>query len=931
MFESTKIRQFFENFLARENSKNPDKIYLDFLKILHFHFDELINKKTSQRRVCILEKIQDFLTDSQISQKINLSQLPTQGQQILPEEGISPQTKVREIDLVNFRGFQVCGNDQLRKIDFHDKATLFFAPNGGGKTSLCEALEWCLTGSSQEFEVRKFQTDDYFQNRIKSQPRFSETKLILHDNVPIPNAAFERSFLEKNRIEKFAKLAIQQDKEFQEILGELFGLSELVEFLKEFGKDLSPTTKELESPQRAQWLIWTNFKNEKLKQEKLIQDSMVDEKKAMEELNESTNGKDYLVKDKEISDLINSSQAEIDFAGKDISVEFSAEDFRNSVTQFISLTTKWKTLEQQISDNAKNLDFENLYQAANRVLNNDFKEDKCPLCDTPLKQAGSVFRRSGVVTNPKIKTKIELNKLKKLTDWKDERKKCEESLRKYFRLIRDNWQKVQSNLKDDNWAKIGKNEMKPLIKDINFVELEAGLEGNMAAFIDACNAALEIDFALINLLEEKISEYKSKILEILNRESEIKATISRLQEDRSKLGAANNNLSAKKLIRESGEKKLKMIVEQESNAEKFSQFLNVYPTFYDSLRDFQSRLISQETSDIDRWITGFYRTLNLHDHDGEKVKAISFPKSSQEHFCIQYEHGEENICNALHTLSEGHLKTLGLSALLARAMKYNVPILVFDDAINAIDSDHRDNIALMLSGKLLESPLGQIAFGVGWERANVYLKNCQLIITSHDRFFDERIANLYPSTEHKRYVLFSGKDGIDFCERGEPGNFEAKIEKFLRPETQDIRSAIFYCRIWLEEICLKIAAVKKLNFKRPIDEIKRQITQPALEIILLGIKDNLGKTDRTDEEKAISVIAGDILNHKGSMPYFFEIINQESHHRRFDHIEISHAPTSQEVVNIFQKIQEINQRVTVTESGTIRALPANNQLQNSST
>jgi ABC-type uncharacterized transport system fused permease/ATPase subunit len=48
--------------------------------------------------------------------------------------------------------------------------------------------------------------------------------------------------------------------------------------------------------------------------------------------------------------------------------------------------------------------------------------------------------------------------------------------------------------------------------------------------------------------------------------------------------------------------------------------------------------------------------------------------------------------DALRILSEGHIRCLGLAILLAKGQSIQSPLVVFDDAINAIDHDHRSGI-----------------------------------------------------------------------------------------------------------------------------------------------------------------------------------------------------------------------------------------------
>ena len=171
---------------------------------------------------------------------------------------------------------------------------------------------------------------------------------------------------------------------------------------------------------------------------------------------------------------------------RDLSIEFSAQDFLEKIKSFFSKAAQWKKYEKDISDHSKELDFENLFQAANAIFQNEYKDSKCPLCDTPFMLSGRIFKRTGVVVDPRKKTERELKKLKKLTDWKNEKERLEVDLRgSSFRDIRDSWQRIQKNLTDDNWKNITGGIDKPFIPTLNFIELESKLEQVIKVFIEA--------------------------------------------------------------------------------------------------------------------------------------------------------------------------------------------------------------------------------------------------------------------------------------------------------------------------------------------------------------------------------------------------------------------------------------------------------------
>ncbi|MFT1622088.1 ATPase, partial [Vibrio cholerae] len=59
---------------------------------------------------------------------------------------------------------------------------------------------------------------------------------------------------------------------------------------------------------------------------------------------------------------------------------------------------------------------------------------------------------------------------------------------------------------------------------------------------------------------------------------------------------------------------------------------------------------------------------------------------------IAYQSEPTKYFDALHVLSEGHSRCIGLSILLAKNLKTNSPLLIFDDPVNAIDDEHRNAI-----------------------------------------------------------------------------------------------------------------------------------------------------------------------------------------------------------------------------------------------
>ena len=165
-----------------------------------------------------------------------------------------------------------------------------------------------------------------------------------------------------------------------------------------------------------------------------------------------------------------------------------------------------------------------------------------------------------------------------------------------------------------------------------------------------------------------------------------------------------------------------------------------YRTLYGDLLGYKLELEKARITGIEAKAAEYYRAINNHDDDHEQIVTLAFEKLT-ESYRIKITNVDGSLLDAFAVLSEGHLRALGLSILLAMAEKNNFPLIVFDDVVNAIDTDHRSNIIDLFFN-------------------DTYLRRIQMVVTTHDRLFWERfciIADRHPQCDqHANHVL---KDG----------------------------------------------------------------------------------------------------------------------------------------------------------------------------
>ena len=162
-----------------------------------------------------------------------------------------------------------------------------------------------------------------------------------------------------------------------------------------------------------------------------------------------------------------------------------------------------------------------------------------------------------------------------------------------------------------------------------------------------------------------------------------------------------------------------------------------------SLYDYASSLPLELAKDLAEKTVRYYNKMNCDDAEFELLKMVKLPVSQNDKIIITMFDGTEQ--DAMLLLSEGHVKLLGLSILLAKAVQMKMPFLIFDDIVNAIDDDHRDGVAKLL----IEDPDFQ---------------DTQMILTCHGEIFVSKLEELVTRRNAVERYMFLPADSLN--ERG---------------------------------------------------------------------------------------------------------------------------------------------------------------------
>jgi hypothetical protein len=171
-------------------------------------------------------------------------------------------------------------------------------------------------------------------------------------------------------------------------------------------------------------------------------------------------------------------------------------------------------------------------------------------------------------------------------------------------------------------------------------------------------------------------------------------------------------------------------------------FKAAYDRFLAMLRTYRNQLPGTLMAGLNDTAMNLYNEFNRNDLDHDKLAALYLPVTGDQKIEISFRGNPQVRVDALHILSEGHIRCLGLAILLAKSQSIQCPLIVFDDVINAIDHDHRSGIR----ETIFESD---------------HFAETQLIITCHSNEFIKDIEQHLPAQRRNdcHVYLFRNHDG----------------------------------------------------------------------------------------------------------------------------------------------------------------------------
>lgn len=803
------------------NDSRPDGIR-KMANLVLSNIDELIPLTTNQgHRVKKLVELGQAHWDAERSEI-----------QLIPEnavEQISKITQLKSLSVGPFRGFA-----RQEVFDLASRLVLIYGPNGTGKSSFCEALEYGLLGNVIEAESKRFRDQrDYLKNAHVNQ--FAQPNIIAEDDhgneiAITPNEALYRfCFVEKNRIDNFSRIAAQAPAKQSELISTLFGLESFTEFVRNFtaeidgkyidiiGRKATVLSQKRQALAGAQQLIATN-KTE-------LQAVSVAEQNLATQYREATVFKQLIYElngDAQTPGAIQKLEAELQqpIASKSNLTSAALDVLGNSIAADIAdLIRK----NQELSTASQQVSYKNLYDAITQVQQSS--PEHCPACKTPLNQ---------VVINPYIHANKELQKLQHLAALQQAAQQVEHKVLQQLFTLAQILNTCVRHYSQNN--------------PLHAYQMATNIQPN-TAWWDSLLQVLPDGYspwqylaAQVKHLEEadaaieQTVKIRSTKQAELNRLREFSRQITILQTRRQTANKAITD--SQQLINNFDIENAQLIADAEAEKTvvlRNQSIVNAYAGFVESLNGYNNKLPAQLVADLGEIAVDLYNAFNRNDAPHELLASIKLPLAQNKRLEIAFQKNPANYFDALHVLSEGHIRCIGLAILLAKNLKENCPLLIFDDPVNAIDEDHKESIRRTLF-------------------EDRYFSEKQMLLTCHGEEFFKDICNLLPAQMASQAQSFTflpslGESHIRVDYNCAPRNYILAARGHI--ERSEIRDALAKSRQGLESLTKgKVWRYVNRYGDGNLSLKLRSSTSPIeLRNLTEQLKSRIGKPDFRDQNK----------------------------------------------------------------------------------
>ncbi len=731
-------RRDFEEFVRwlhqREIAAAPNVRQMANLILSNFEDIAATSLQRSQRAVLITDLAQRaFATTSEA--------LPDIAQ--APEQGEWPWKRLHHLSVGPFRGFR-----RAEPFNLNKAVILFYGPNGSGKTSFCEALEYSLLGSVGEAQAMRIPDATYLSNFHEERYEPPVLTAIDQGNNQVPviaNADIYRfCFVEKNRIDSFSRLASKTNAQRTELIATLFGMERFNDFVRNFNESLDQQLNlfGIKGAQLAQRRAALEQDQLLIGTQKARTNELVEEERVL--ANSYAEGMTYLELNKLISN--NEEPCRLDILNGVLNVipsqilNVTAQGLHANYVELDAAHAAEIDLRARLQERSAQVSFKDLYSAV--IALQPTEGERCPACETPLLGQPHTLR------NPYEKAATGLQELGELTILQtnhgqaiDRANQAAANLKRLFGIL---LQFVTSNQEQESIVGqylSGAQEENSECWWTRIYDPEVAARNNLPTHQDLYNVCQLIEAQDI---QSRIS-HAEHARNIEERDRLINFRLKIQDQDRKRELLSEMVIAAQRRINSFENENaglISQVAQEVANIRRDSPIKTAYDQFLTQLRHYKDQLPGTLMEGLNDKAMALYNEFNRDDLNEDKLESLYLPVTGDQRIDIVFRGKPQTRVDALKVLSEGHIRCMGLAILLAKNINLNSPLLVFDDAINAIDHDHRRGIRSTI-----------------FESEN--FENTQILVTCHSNEWLKDIQDYLPQRlrNDSLYYLFRHHTG----------------------------------------------------------------------------------------------------------------------------------------------------------------------------
>lgn len=618
---------------------------------------------------------------------IAIAQLPHTPAEIAHEphnQDDSPNIgRLHQLEVGPFRGFM-----RQETFDLSHDITLVYGANGTGKSSFCEALETTMLGSISEAQVKRVDHRIYCNNaRLNRHATPALTTRLPTGNVERvhPNENDYRfCFIEKNRLDDFARIAARTPGDQRQLIATLFGVEQFSDFVRGFNPSLDENlaligVKALQLEQRRAQLATSEhvIRNHPERLDQL----QIHENELAQRISPGNSFQvccDWMLGTPTQQGRLPYVQAQLEAVPPTI-YGTSQERLRGLLAEAYRIQGLWQAAKGELITRSGEVSYSQLYQA---VLELADDATACPACGTSL---------DAVAQNPFIRARAGLQQLAELAAIQDRERLHNNQLGESVRTLWEEMSRVLAAADNVCPAELQAANLPLLPQTHQGNWLGTWVDGNQRPWNALLGLAASIERS--DAQAQEAHAQRSTFAQERARLDGFRLEIERLKTLRA--NAQQEMTLAQETVGQFDEANRELITEVAAEAvvtEHHRRIKAAYDGFLPELQRYLAGLPASLLQGLGDRARDLYNTFNRSDPPNDLLNTLWLPLAENGKIEVEFAGEPGRRYDALIVFSEGHIKCLGLAILLAKNIAQGCPVVIFDDVVNAIDDEHRDGI-----------------------------------------------------------------------------------------------------------------------------------------------------------------------------------------------------------------------------------------------